>query len=166
MAIIREATLDDTQALIAFVKRNENEPNLLAEPGAFNFTVEQEREFLQRFAAAENSIFLVAEHDRQIVGTLGCSGASHRTKKHVVSIGIAVHPDYRRQGIGAALIKSAIEWAQSTLSVRRMELSVFARNQAAIRLYERFGFEIEGRHRQAYCKNGEFIDSFTMALIL
>ena len=67
--------------------------------------------------------------------------------------------------MGSQLIQAALDWAQST-SVRRVELSVFARNDGAIRLYERFGVEIEGRHKQAICKRGQYIDTMTMALLL
>jgi putative acetyltransferase len=50
--------------------------------------------------------------------------------------------------------------------VRRVELTVYARNDGAIRLYERCGFAIEGRHRATFCKGGEYIDSLTMAMLI
>jgi GNAT superfamily N-acetyltransferase len=49
-----------------------------------------------------------------------------------VSIGIAVHPQFRAQGIGSALLQRGLEWAKETGTVRRMELTVYARNEGAI----------------------------------
>ena len=39
-------------------------------------------------------------------------------------------------------------------------------NDAAIHIYEKLGFEVEGRRRKAFKRDGEYIDSLTMALFL
>jgi L-phenylalanine/L-methionine N-acetyltransferase len=49
--------------------------------------------------------------------------------------------------------------------LRRVQLTVFADNDPAIRLYQRFGFEIEGRHRDFVRRGEGFIDAFTMAKV-
>ena len=162
MCIIRPAEAGDAESLIALMKSQEGEANLLNEIGEFSFTPEQEIEWIERFAQSPNSVFLIAQVDGQIVGTCGCQGGNRRVDHHVARLGIAVHRDFRGRGIGSKLMQAALDWAQSTL-VRRVELSVFARNEGAIRLYQRFGFEIEGRHKNAVFKRGEFIDTLTMA---
>lgn len=50
---------------------------------------------------------------------------------------LAVHPDYRRLGIGSALLSAC----ESRLDVPRIRLSVRASNQPALRLYTRFGYK-------------------------
>jgi putative acetyltransferase len=60
----------------------------------------------------------------------------------------------------------AVEWARSNDVVQRVQFDVYARNEAALGLYRKFGFEIEGRHKRAYFKGGEYIDSLSMALLL
>jgi [ribosomal protein S18]-alanine N-acetyltransferase len=67
---------------------------------------------------------------------------------------LAVHPQYRRLGYGRRLLTAlltaahqrGLEWA--TLEVRPS-------NQAAVRLYEQFGFATVGRRRRYYQDNGE-----------
>jgi RimJ/RimL family protein N-acetyltransferase len=164
--IVRIATPDDAEQLIALVHANEYEPNLTTEPGEFNMTVEEERAFLASFEHLPTSEFFVAEVDGQIVGSLGIRGNTRRATQHVVNIGIAVHPQFRGQGIGSALLQCGIDWARETGMVRRAELTVYARNDGAIRLYERCGFVTEGRHRATFCKGGEYIDSLTMAMLI
>jgi putative acetyltransferase len=36
-------------------------------------------------------------------------------------------------------------------------------NAPAIALYEKFEFEVEGTHRRLACRDGEYIDAYSMA---
>jgi RimJ/RimL family protein N-acetyltransferase len=150
--IVRIATPDDAEQLIALVHANDGEPNLTSEPGEFNMTIEEERAFLASFEHQATSEFFIAEFDGQVVGSLGMRGNTRRATQHVVSLGIAVHPEFRGQGIGSTLLQRGLEWARQTCIVRRVELTVYARNAGAIRLYERWGFAIEGCHRDTFAK--------------
>jgi RimJ/RimL family protein N-acetyltransferase len=47
--------------------------------------------------------------------------------------------------------------------VRKLELHVFPWNEAAISLYERFGFVQEGYRRQQYKRGDEYVDAILMA---
>src|SRR5437899_4798329 len=77
---------------------------------------------------------------------------------HVGEISIvAVHAEWQRRGIGTQLVKAVLGVAES-LALKRVRLTVHADNRAAIRLYEKFGFEIEGRERQATYKDGNYTD--------
>ena len=58
-----------------------------------------------------------------------------------------------------AITRQADDW----LGVLRIELTVFADNTRAIRLYERFGFEHEGRLRGYALRDGRYVDALTMA---
>jgi putative acetyltransferase len=77
-----------------------------------------------------------------------------------------VRKEWRGQGVGSALMSAAIAWARQTGIVSRIELQVYVRNQAAIALYRKFGFEVEGRRRRVVYQNGEYLDDLVMALLL
>lgn len=62
---------------------------------------------------------------------------------------IAVRPELRGQGIGSALLARVLEEAVQT-GARRATLEVRRSNDAARRLYERFGFRIAGVRRDYY----------------
>lgn len=67
---------------------------------------------------------------------------------------LAVHPEYRRQGIGKRLLAKALrECAQR--GARLATLEVRQTNAAAQEMYCRFGFEIVGRRAHYYNDNGE-----------
>ena len=57
--------------------------------------------------------------------------------------GLAVDPDYRRQGLASALVKDALQLAHQR-EVTRIDLFVLTENEPAIRLYEQFGFHRSG----------------------
>lgn len=70
---------------------------------------------------------------------------------HIMNV--AVHADYRRQGIGELLLQDLYDWARSH-SVVRFTLEVRASNLAALGLYQKYGFQVEGR-RLRYYGDGE-----------
>jgi ribosomal-protein-alanine N-acetyltransferase len=62
---------------------------------------------------------------------------------------LAMRPAFRGRGIGTALLQRVFEEAR-TLGARRATLEVRASNDAARRLYERFGFYVAGTRRSYY----------------
>jgi len=166
--IIREAHEADAEQLLAHVHRILHEPvrtSPLA-PDEFTLTLEQERQILADYASAANAVFLVAEVDGMLVGELTCKGGTRQALRHAVTLGMSVRQEWRNRGVGRRLLEQAIAWAQQSGIVTRIELYVYARNQAAIHLYEQFGFEIEGRRRRAIYQDGTYVDDLIMARLL
>jgi len=71
---------------------------------------------------------------------------------HVTNI--AVHPDFRKQGVGISILTAMIEKAKMQNSLR-MTLEVRKSNFPAIKLYTRFGFKTEGIRKGYYSDNNE-----------
>ena len=78
---------------------------------------------------------------------------------------MAVRDDWQGKGVGTALMQAALDLADRWLNLTRVELTVDVDNAAGIALYERFGFEIEGTHRSFAFRDGEYVDSYSMARI-
>lgn len=76
---------------------------------------------------------------------------------------IAVHPSFRRRGIGRQLLQQAIAAAHSRGSPR-VTLEVRKSNLGAQKLYESLGFFVTGMRKGYYSDDGE--DAITMALEL
>ena len=62
---------------------------------------------------------------------------------------IVVHPDARRQGIGARLLRALLAWATQS-GAHHFSLEVRAGNTPAIALYQRLGLRPEGRRPRYY----------------
>jgi ribosomal-protein-alanine N-acetyltransferase len=74
---------------------------------------------------------------------------------------LAVHPLYRRTGIGADLLEAALDKA-ARLGGDMATLEVRVSNQPAVNLYDKFGFQIVGRRPKYYRDQDE--DALLMTL--
>ena len=112
----------------------------------------------------EGHHLLVAEIDGKVIGNLGLHpAATAARRRHAAAIGIMVHDAYHGQGVGSALLTAALNLADNWLQYSRVELTVFSDNEAAIALYQKFGFEIEGTFKQYAFRDGVLADVYAMA---
>ena len=91
--------------------------------------------------------YLVAEtgEEGKVVGYTGCWVLFDEA--HITTL--AVHPAYRRSGIGSMLLTSLLELAESR-GAQQVFLEVRDSNMSARRLYAEFGFEIKGIRKKYY----------------
>jgi ribosomal protein S18 acetylase RimI-like enzyme len=106
----------------------------------------------------------VALDNERVVGWCDVLPKPRPTLRHSGVLGLGVISEYRGRGIGAALLDATLQAAKAS-GISRIELTVRVDNQRAKRLYERFGFVIEGLCRRHIRVNGEFKDSWLMALL-
>ena len=144
---------------------------IYAEPSSYAATLQlpypAEHTWAKRFAdLAPGTFSLVACRGDEIVGQLGLQTRINPRRRHVAGVGMAVKTSARRQGVGATLLNAAIEMAERWLAIRRIELEVYIDNVAAIALYRRAGFVVEGTLRQFAFRNGEFVDALAMAKLV
>lgn len=81
---------------------------------------------------------------------------------HVGVLGMGIIKAYRGQGLGSSLLTAVIKGAWN-YGFKRLELEVYHDNEAAVRLYEKHGFELEGRKRYARYLDGAYQDILIMA---
>lgn len=74
---------------------------------------------------------------------------------------LAVHPEFRQQGIASRLLQTALNAAYDE-GARRAFLEVRAGNVAALAMYRKLGFEMVGRRPRYYHDNNE--DALLMTL--
>lgn len=91
------------------------------------------------------SLWLVAIEDDKVVGYVGSQTVLGETDM----MNIAVHPDYRKKGIGTALIVGLIGALEKRGSHSLM-LEVRISNEVAISVYRKLGFDEVGRRKNYY----------------
>lgn len=121
-----------------------------------------ERRYLRAIRRYPNAAVYVAEDEGKIVGRLSVARDQHPASSHVADVGLMVAASHRRRGIGTALLDAAVQWGREA-GVRKLELHVFPWNNAAIALYERYGFVKEGYRRGHYRRGDEYVDAILMA---
>jgi RimJ/RimL family protein N-acetyltransferase len=73
-------------------------------------------------------------------------------------ITLQIEQEYQRKGYGSEAIMWAVGWAFLHAGMHRVKIAAFAYNTGAVKLYERLGFTVEGRQREAAWHNGEWHD--------
>ena len=87
----------------------------------------------------------VAEENGEVIGFL----VGRRVTSDLEILNFAVRADDRRRGIGAELLRAALDWAHAFQAAHAI-LEVRASNLAALHFYERHRFEVVGRRARYY----------------
>lgn len=91
------------------------------------------------------SLWLVAVDGDRVAGYVG----SQTVMDESDMMNVAVHPDYRKQGIATALILGLVEELRKRGS-RSLTLEVRASNETAISVYRKLDFQEVGRRKNYY----------------
>ena len=158
---IRRARADDYQAFLRMFEG----PKVVW--GTLQPPFPSEETWRKRLAEPADGYYqLVACVGDEVVGELGLSTFPHAARRrHAARLGMSVRDDWQGKGIGSALMQAATNLADKWLNILRMELEVYTDNEPAIRLYKKFGFEVEGTQRSFAYRDGKFVDVYTMGRI-
>ncbi len=163
MVTIREITTTDAPSFLDLCRQLDRETTfMMYEPGERTTSVEQQQSMIAEVLASVNSTIIVAEVDGDLVGYVAASGGEFNRIRHSAYVVAGVRQGFAGQGIGTLLFSALDAWAVSH-SVHRLELTVRVDNEAAIRLYKRMGFDVEGARRHSLLVDGEYVDELCMA---
>lgn len=159
---IRRASVRDAAAYARIMADPQVYPGLLQMPYGDEET--WQARLAETLKPGSADLALVAERSGQVVATAGLHpvGPSPR-RRHAMTLGLAVAPAAQRQGVGRALMDALTDYADRWTQVLRLELTVFADNAAAITLYRRCGFAVEGTLRAYARRDGDWVDALAMA---
>ena len=113
--------------------------------------------------APEGHTCLVAVCGVEVVGQLGLEVFRPAGRRHAATLGIGVKASARQLGVGSALLAAAIDLCENWMNIFRMEIEVYTDNAAAIALYTKHGFIVEGTCSQYAFRNGRYVDVHIMA---
>lgn len=158
---IRLARVDDAGILAAAEARTAQTPGLLVGwPG--EIPVAAYRDKIVKLAQAGR--YVVAEENCAVIGHAMLDPMPMRGNAHVFLLTIVVHPGHTGRGVGEAMLRDLLEWAEHDPRVRKVELNVRAGNARAQKLYRKFGFVEEARFRKRVRRlDGGYEDDLGMA---
>ena len=117
-----------------------------------------------RDSVVNDKVQFVALDGTDVIGWADIFSPWQQSIAHCGSLGMGVLQDYRRRGIGEALLRACLAKAK-TKGITRIELEARVDNLPAIRLYEKLGFLHECVKRQAMRFDGIYFDAVQMCLI-
>ena len=107
------------------------------------FPLDSTISFVKMFEENNLAQFFAMENER-VVGWCDIQPKPFEGMKHVGVLGMGILREFRGKGLGSKLLEKALNHAKTVNGIEKVELEVFKSNAVAIRLYERFGFVIEG----------------------
>ena len=166
--LIREAEAEDAAELVTFLNCVSLETDFTSLDGdGILLTSEEMEVFLNKQASSDNQITLLAFLNDKIAGLVNITADQRKRVRHIGDLFIVIGKRYWNNGLGSFLLEEAIEWAQASGILRRLQLTVQTRNQAAVHLYQKHGFITEGhQERGAYIEEGKFIDVYLMGKLI
>lgn len=108
-------------------------------------------------------VWVARASNRQIVGHIDLWSHLVSFAEHRCMLGMGVHRNHRRFGLGASLLSHATEWASANSRLEWLDLHVLTTNEPAIRLYLRAGFTKVGEVAEMFKLDGRLFSDTTMA---
>lgn len=156
----------DSDALLALLLRLDHETDtMLFEPGERDRDGAAQRRLTERLLSSERDAVFVADPGDALAGFAGVRRNERRRTEHAASLVVGVLPGHQRRGVGGGLMALAEQWARGR-GVARVELTVRCDNLAAVSLYLKRGYAVEGLRRRALRVGGRFVDEYAMSLLL
>lgn len=164
--LIRPPQLRDAQGCLdCFLQLTQETDFLLythAEAKAFDLPAEEA--FIASYVNHPNHLFLVADVEGEIAGSLTLNQNRFVKQQHMALLGIAVLHKYWNMGIGRRLLTAAIRWVEDHPVIAVIHFEVLSTNERAIQLYRNFNFTEHGRIPQGIRQpDGSWADLVVMS---
>lgn len=157
----------DAKKLIDYFNKVGGESNnLLFGENEFSLTISQEEQHIKRMRNDINSLMLIGLDGEEIVSCAQISCYRRSRIAHNAETSLSVRKDYWNMGLGSKMLSNIIDFAKHNESILNVCLSVNSDNIAALRLYEKSGFKVVGKHHRNFKVNDEYIDEILMDLYL
>ena len=108
-------------------------------------TVEARRESFLAHTPNHRPLWVAEERAQPGQGVIGYLGFFHFMNERpgyfiTADLAIYLHPDCQNKGLGTYLLSQAVQHAPA-LGIETLTATIFASNNASVRLFEKFGFE-------------------------
>lgn len=133
--------------------------------GAFPSTIEKLEEYYRGMTTSHNHVILaiVDKDSHTHIGNITLNDIEWVNRR--ANLGIMIGDrDFWGKGYGTEATRLMIRYAFDRLNLHKLWLGVNASHTSAIRLYEKVGFEVEGRSKDGCYRNGTYHDSIIMGI--
>jgi RimJ/RimL family protein N-acetyltransferase len=108
--------------------------------------------------------YAVLDEEKQVIGTIGFREHNIPARSAVLFVNIGIS-EYWGKGYGTEALQIFLRYLFQQWNFHRLTLDTWDGNKRAIRTYEKAGFKIEGRLREACYVLGEYRDAVIMGLL-
>ena len=162
--VITSASIEDTAPIVQFLNKIGGETDFLTFGlNQFPFSIEEEKKIILACLEKYSGLMLVAKIHDEIVSHLFIEISNRARLDHIGYLGISVTKQYWRKSIGTHMVLIAIDWGKKN-GLTKLQVQVRTDNAAAIRLYTKLGFCIEGTITHSFKIGTTYFDDYVMGL--
>jgi ribosomal protein S18 acetylase RimI-like enzyme len=162
---VRRAHLDDAEVLDKFMQRLIGENLSVLYSKTVSPTLDEIIAFIKVHSDPNISLLVVVIDEGRLIGMLNADIHRNSQRSHCTNFGMSVLNEYRRHGVGSALLTELFLWAKNH-QLKRIELEVFSNNFAAIEFYKKMGFWVEGVKKEAVQVGTGYVDIVQMVRLV
>jgi len=125
----------------------------------------QKKWFESLFTDQSNIMFAIEKKDTKEI--IGCCGLTHINWKEgngEVSIYIGER-EWQGKGCASDALQLLLKYGFEELRLHRIYATIFQYNNASVKFFERNGFKLEGKHREARFWKGKFHDELIYGIL-
>lgn len=128
------------------------------------YTLEKEREYLEKMAKDDYAFAIVKKDDDSLLGN--CSILEINNVHRKAMVGLFIGDEHNRnQGYGTEALRLLVDFSFNKLNLHNIMLNVFSFNKRAIASYKKLGFQEIGRRRSSYFLDGKYYDEIFMDIL-
>ncbi|WP_226666788.1 GNAT family N-acetyltransferase [Metabacillus litoralis] len=157
--ILREAVPKDADSIIMAVEHIIRTGTYIQKEKPRS--LEEEKRFIEEMND-KNNMYIVVELEKEIVGIARVIRGELDMKRHTGLFRTWLIDQVQGQGIGSEIMTYTLAWCRLN-SLHKLCLTVFASNGLAQKLYERYGFIIEGIQKEQVKIGNRYDDEIFMA---
>jgi RimJ/RimL family protein N-acetyltransferase len=142
-----------------------NDPEVLVFFGRYRpMSLAEEEKWYEAMLADSSVRNFAIEFEGRHVGGCGFTRIDSRNANAEVGLFIGM-PEFWDQGLGYDVLNALLRFGFEQMNLHRIYLRVFAGNERAVHLYEKLGFQHEGRWRDAEFRHGRYHDLLWMSVL-
>jgi RimJ/RimL family protein N-acetyltransferase len=125
---------------------------------------QEERWFEAQLEQHDGFILGIETLDGKLIGNVGLAHIDWKNRR--AGLGVVLgEKEYWGQGYGTDAITALLGFAFKQMNLHSVHLTTYEYNKRAIRCYEKCGFKLEGRMRQAHFYDGQYHDELMMGVL-
>ena len=162
---LRKMTVHDTEVYHKW--RNDIEVMQSTAPMLDVYHIEETEEFVKQVILGSHSskcYMIVDKESKKPIGITSLINIDYKNRNAECIIDIGDKKSWGK-GYGAEAMKLLLDFGFLEMNLHRISLRVFSFNNRAINLYEKLGFQQEGKSRESIYRNGKWHDIIHMSII-
>jgi [ribosomal protein S5]-alanine N-acetyltransferase len=161
---LRAITMNDvTESYLSWLNDEETTRGLAS--GVFPSNIEELKKFVEGVISNRNVVMLAIcdQLNNEHIGNIKLDNFDWVSR--TCELGLLIgNKKYWGKGIGYEVCQLTLNYAFTDLNIRKVSLAVYANNPAAIKLYEKLGFQKEGALRKHIFESGQYFDKYYMGI--